>query len=100
MSRRTSSAVYILTTRKQTVLYVGVTSNLARRLTEHRSGAIRGFTKRYNVDRLVWYEWHDDIRSAIVREKQIKAGGRAAKVALIDVHNPEWKDLAGEIDLA
>jgi putative endonuclease len=100
MLRRSLSAVYILTTRKRTVLYVGVTSDLSHRLAQHASGALPGFTRRYSIRELVWYEWHEDIRSAIAREKQIKAGSRAAKIALIEASNPEWRDLAGELGLA
>lgn len=96
MVRRHLSAVYILTSRRRSVLYVGVTSDLQRRMLEHRSGMVVGFARRYSVNLLVWYEWHADIRHAIAREKQIKAGSRADKEALITALNPEWRDLAAE----
>ena len=74
-------------------LYVGVTSDVVRRVYEHRTGAIAGFTKRYALHRLVWFEWHDDIVSAITREKQIKNWRRNWKVWLIHEYNPNWEDL-------
>ena len=92
-----SPCVYILTNARHTVLYTGVTSDLVRRVEAHRSGAVAGFTRRYNVHKLVYVEVHADIVSAIAREKQIKAGSRAAKVALIDALNPHWRDLSGEL---
>ena len=85
--------VYILTSTRNTVLYTGVTSNLQRRIFEHRSKLVQGFTKKYNCTRLVYYEIHDDIESAIAREKQIKAGSREKKLALINAMNPTWADL-------
>ena len=90
-------AVYILANARRTVLYIGVTSNLARRLAEHRAGVHpSSFTKRYNLDRLVYVEAGRDIRAAIAREKQLKGWRREKKVALIDATNPEWRDL-GEL---
>ena len=91
------ACVYILTNDRHTVLYTGVTSDLVRRIDGHRSGAVPGFTRRYNVHKLVYVEGHADIVSAIAREKQIKAGSRAAKVALIEGQNPQWRDLGGEL---
>ena len=88
-------AVYILTTRRRTALYIGVTSNLARRLAQHRSGIGSRFARRYNVTRLVYVEFCGDARSAIAREKQLKAGSRADKVALIEAVNPGWVELDG-----
>jgi putative endonuclease len=85
--------VYILTNRHNTVLYTGVTSELARRIVQHREKAIPGFTSRYNVDKLVFYEEVGDVYAAIAREKQIKGGSRRRKVALIDAMNPDWLDL-------
>ncbi|MBD3306107.1 GIY-YIG nuclease family protein [candidate division KSB3 bacterium] len=85
--------VYILTNKRHTVLYTGFTSNLARRVFEHKSKLIDGFTKRYNVDKLVYYEVFDEVQYAIAREKQIKAGSRKKKIALIDAVNHEWNDL-------
>jgi putative endonuclease len=85
--------VYILTNAHNKVLYTGVTSNLMRRIWEHKEKARKAFTQKYNVDRLVHYECCDDIRSAIKREKQIKAGSRLKKIELINLFNKEWRDL-------
>jgi putative endonuclease len=85
--------VYIMTNRPNGTLYLGVTSDLARRVWEHREGVIEGFTKRYGLKGLVWYEPHDDIRTAIQREKNMKHWPRAWKVRLILDMNPEWRDL-------
>ena len=86
--------VYLLTNRHNTVLYVGVTRDLVRRLEEHRAKAVPGFTARYNLEKLVYYEQLMDPYQAIQREKQIKAGPRARKEALIQAFNPGWEDLA------
>ena len=86
-------AVYILASRKNGTLYVGVTANLKRRVWEHRQGTIKGFSAKYGVKRLVYYEIHPTMASAIKREKQIKAWRRSWKVALIEKENPEWNDL-------
>ena len=92
--------VYILTNTRKTVLYVGVTNNLARRVATHRARLNRrSFTARYNVTRLVYWEQFGDPLNAIRREKQLKAGSRAKKVALIDEANPGWRDLGPEIGL-
>jgi len=88
--------VYILTNSRHTVLYTGVTNNLERRLSEYKTKLRSAFTKRYNVDQLVYYECGDDINTAIAREKQIKAGPRQTKIDLIKSINPEWKDLSKE----
>jgi putative endonuclease len=85
--------VYIVTNRRNGTLYVGVTSDIIRRIYEHRTGAIAGFTKRYGLHRFVYFEWHDDIRSAIQRETNIKEWPRAWKTRLITHNNPEWRDL-------
>ena len=85
--------VYIVTNRPNGTLYVGVTGNLARRASEHRSGAVEGFTHHYGLTRLVYAERHDDILTAIQREKNIKHWPRAWKVRLIGRQNPEWHDL-------
>ena len=77
--------------------YTGVTSDLVRRVWQHRTGAVRGFTKRYGRKLLVWYEVGGDMDGAIMREKQIKAGSRSKKLALIDASNPEWRDLWDDI---
>ena len=87
-----SYCVYILTNRTGT-LYVGVTDDLARRLWQHRSGEFPGFTSRYGLDRLIYYESFDWIEEAIAREKQIKRWRRDKKIKLIATMNPEWKDL-------
>ena len=89
--------VYIMTNTNNNVLYTGVTNNLARRVSEHRSGTVKGFTKRYSATKLVYYEYHDSAEAAIGREKQIKAGSRAKKIALIEGMNPGWRDLLSEI---
>lgn len=86
--------VYILTNKNCTTLYVGVTNNLERRLYEHKHKLIEGFTSRYNVDVLVYYEITTDCYSAIAREKQIKSWKRAKKNQLISENNPAWKDLS------
>ena len=91
--------VYILSNYSGT-LYVGVTSNLERRVAQHRLKLQDGFTKKYNVTNLVYYEHTADVRSAIEREKQIKAWRRSKKLDLIRSMNPEWKDLAADWNLA
>ena len=88
--------VYILTNQHGNVMYVGVTNDLARRLYEHKTGAVEGFTKRYNIDKLVYYEVGSDIREAIAREKQIKGWTRAKKNALVETMNPNWNDLSAD----
>jgi len=89
--------VYIITSRPFGTLYVGVTSNLARRSWEHRDGVSAGFTKRYGLTRLVFAEWHDEIIRAIQREKNIKHWSRAWKLDLITAINPEWNDLYAQL---
>ncbi len=86
-------AVYILANKRQGTLHTGVTSDLSRRVYEHREGLTPGFTSRYGCKRLVFYERYERIVDAIAREKQIKGGSRAKKIALIEALNPEWKDL-------
>jgi len=85
--------VYIVTNRPNGTLYIGVTSDLARRAWEHRDGVVEGFTKRYGLKRLVYAEYHDDIRSALQREKTMKHWKRSWKIELIAAQNPEWHDL-------
>ena len=85
--------VYIMTNKPDGTLYVGVTSDIARRAWEHREGVVEGFTKKYGLNRLVYVERHEDIESAIEREKQLKEWQRAWKVKLIHKVNPEWDDL-------
>ena len=85
--------VYILTNTTHTVLYTGVTNDLKRRVHEHKNKVADGFTKKYNVDQLVYYEAGEDISVAIFREKQIKAGNRQHKIKLVENMNKEWRDL-------
>jgi putative endonuclease len=85
--------VYMLATRKDGPLYVGVTSNLHKRVFEHRSRAAPGFTTKYNVHKLVWFEAHENAESAIVREKRLKRWLRGWKKELIEADNPDWDDL-------
>jgi putative endonuclease len=85
--------VYIVTNRRDGVLYVGVTSDIQRRAHEHREGRIEGFSKRYGLRRLVWYEAFEDLRTAIQQEKTMKHWPRAWKARLINTHNPDWGDL-------
>jgi putative endonuclease len=85
--------VYILTNANHTVLYTGVTNDLVRRLNEHQQKKIKGFTKKYNVDKLIYFEEFEFIDLAIAREKQIKGYSRIKKIALIDKFNPEWNEL-------
>jgi len=89
--------VYIVTNKGNRVLYTGVTSNLVKRTYEHKGKLVSGFTKRYNLTRVVYYEIFDDIGSAISREKQIKAGSRQKKIDLINGMNSEWRDLGVEL---
>ena len=89
--------VYLMTNRLNTVIYTAVTSDLKKRAFRHREMAIPGFTKKYNVNKLVYFEIHETILSAIEREKQIKAGSRAKKVNLIKAVNPALRDLYDEI---
>ena len=90
-------AVYIIASKRNGTLYTGVTSNLPGRAWQHRNGAADGFTKRYGCKLLVWYQLAEAMESAIWREKQIKAGSRAKKLALIEATNPDWRDLYDEI---
>jgi len=86
-------AVYLLASQKNGTLYIGVTSDLVKRIHEHKTHCIDGFTSQYYVDRLVWYEIHNDMTSAITREKAIKKWKREWKIALISQNNPQWEDL-------
>jgi len=85
--------VYILTNKKQGTLYIGVTNNLERRVYEHKNDLVNGFTKKYNLKILVYYEITSDVTSAIAREKKLKKWNRQWKIDLIEKMNPEWKDL-------
>ena len=91
--------VYILTNSSNKVLYTGVTGNLIRRLEEYKGkfGKPSSFTRKYNIDKLVYYETYNDVRDAIAREKQLKGGSRKKKEELIQINNPEWKDLSVDL---
>ncbi|MBI4215187.1 MAG: GIY-YIG nuclease family protein [Parcubacteria group bacterium] len=90
--------VYILASKRNGSLYVGVTNNLSRRIFEHKNDLLDGFTKKYRIHLLVYYEVHDEIESAINREKNIKAWKRQWRLNLIEKDNPEWKDLCDELE--
>lgn len=92
-----SSYVYILFNKRNGTLYVGVTSDLIKRVYQHKSKVVAGFSKKYSVDKLGYYEIFDDIEDAIEREKQLKAGNRKKKLSLIESINPNWTDLYYEI---
>ena len=89
--------VYILASGRNGTLYTGVTSDSRKRPQEHRSGAVGGFTKKYHVHTLVYYEVHETMTAAITREKQIKGGSRKRKLSLIEQANPLWRDLSDEM---
>ena len=86
-------AVYILASKRNGTLYIGVTSDLGKRIWEHKNNIVEGFTKRCNVHRLVWYELHNSMESAITREKRLKDWKRQWKLELIESSNPKWEDL-------
>ena len=90
-------AVYILTNKRNGTIYIGVTSDLAKRVWEHKNSMASGFTKKYNLHRLVWYELHDDMESAIIHEKRLKEYKRSWKLKLIENMNPDWLDLYDSI---
>ena len=92
-----SGYVYILTNKNNSVLYTGVTSNLVKRIWQHKNKVIKGFTYKYNINKLVFYEVYESISEAISQEKQIKAGSRKKKLTLIVKVNPEFKDLYPQI---
>lgn len=89
--------VYIMTNKSNKVLYTGVTSDLVRRVYEHKEKLTKGFTAKYNCNKLVYFEVYDDIIEAIAREKQLKAGSRAKKIDLIQAKNTKWEDLSGSL---
>ena len=89
--------VYLLASDRNGTLYIGVTNDIVRRVFEHKSKAVAGFTKRYGVDKLVWYEIYDDPTSAITREKELKKWRREWKIQLIEKQNPQWLDLYPQI---
>ncbi len=89
--------IYIMTNRRNTVLYIGVTNNLIQRIYEHKEKLVDGFAKKYNVTKLVYYEVFEDIENAISREKQLKAGSRQKKIDLINQMNRGWRELYDEL---
>jgi putative endonuclease len=89
--------VYILASRRNGTLYIGMTDDLVRRAWEHRTGAVRGFTRQYGIKMLVWFEQHETRESALQRERQLKKWNRAWKLQLIERFNPSWNDLADEL---
>ena len=89
--------IYIMTNKSNNVLYTGVTSDLKKRVYEHKVKLLEGFTKKYNAGKLVYYEIYEDIQSAIAREKQIKGGSRQRKIDLIESINPNWEDLSSRL---
>jgi putative endonuclease len=97
MHRDFGPTVYMLASKRNGTLYVGVTSNLAGRVDQHRGGSIRGFTREYGVKLLVWFEQHATMESAIQREKRIKKWNRAWKLELIETANSDWRDLAVDL---
>lgn len=94
MQREFSPTTYLLASKRNGTLYVGVTSNLLTRIHQHREGTFEGFTNRHGVKRLVWFEQHATMEHAIIREKRIKKWERAWKLRLIEESNPDWRDLA------
>jgi putative endonuclease len=97
MGRIFQPAVYMMANRRNGTIYVGVTSDLPKRIWEHREGVADGFSKRYGCKVLVWYELHSTMEYAIMREKQLKAGSRRKKLELIEGANPQWRDLFAEV---
>jgi len=89
--------VYILASKRNGTLYTGVTNDLARRITEHKQGTADGFTKKYSIKTLVYYEWTNDVNSALSREKVLKKWNRKWKLNLIEKDNPEWNDLSANL---
>ena len=96
MARELHPCVYIMTNKYNKVLYTGVTSNVFKRVNEHKEKLISGFTSRYNVTKLVYYEEFETMPEAIAREKKIKGGSRQKKIDLVNSKNPQWKDLYDE----
>ena len=95
--RERKPCIYMLASKRNGTLYVGVTSDLVKRIWEHRNDVVEGFTKKYRVHALVWYEFHETMESAIVREKAVKEWKRAWKLRRIEETNPEWMDLYDSI---
>ena len=92
-----SAYIYILSNKKEGSLYIGVTSNLQKRIWEHKNKVVKGFAEKYNLDKLVYYEVFDDIENAILREKQLKGLLRIKKINLINAFNPDWVDLYNQL---
>ena len=92
-----SPCVYILANKPNSTLYIGVTSNLVQRVWQHKNDLVEGFTERYGIHRLVWYEVHETMESAIMREKALRKWNRAWKIELIENSNPNWAELYDEI---
>lgn len=97
MMNNKQAYIYILFNKRNGTLYTGVTSNLVKRVWEHKQKIVEGFTQKYNIDKLGYYEIFDDILKAIEREKQIKSGSRTKKIKLIESINPNWQDLYNTI---
>ena len=95
--RTKTPTVYIMANKRNGTLYTGVTSDISKRNYEHKQGMVDGFTKKYNCHLLIYYELHETMESAILKEKQIKAGSRKKKLALIESMNPRWKDLSEDL---
>lgn len=93
MARYDCIAVYIMASQRNGTIYIGVTSDLIRRAHEHREGLVEGFAQRYGCKLLVWFEQHEQMHTALAREKQLKLYRRAWKLRLIEKHNPRWRDL-------
>ena len=93
----TKGYVYLMTNKINSVIYTGITSDLVKRVYEHKEKLVAGFTRKYNITKLVYYEISDSIKTAIAREKQLKGGSRAKKIKLIESVNPNFKDLYDEI---
>ena len=89
--------VYMMANRRNGAIYTGVTSNVIQRVWQHKQGSFLGFSKRYGCKLLVWFEMHETMETAIMREKQIKGGSRKRKLALIETENPTWRDLYADI---
>ena len=92
-----SAVVYILANKRNGTLYIGVTSDLVKRIWQHKSNFVKGFTQKYNIHRLVYFEQYECIFEALAREKQLKSWQRSWKIRLIEQNNPQWRDLYPEI---
>ena len=99
MKKQRAYFVYILTNWNHKVMYIGITNDLHKRIHQHKNKLIDGFTKKYNINKLVYYESTEDVQSAITREKELKGWVRKKKNTLIITINPEWKDLGAELNL-